>query len=204
MNYLYQGDLPNNFEFTNSIAVDTETMGLKHQRDRLCLVQLSNGDGNAHLIQLGSDFGYKADNLKALMKNKKIVKIFHYARFDLGVIKKYLGIMPSNVYCTKIASKIARTYSDKHGLRELCRELLGIEISKQQQSSYWGAKNLSKNQLKYAANDVLHLHQIKNELEIILEKEKRSHLINKTLGFLPFRVQLDLLGWENIDIFSHS
>ena len=204
MNYLYQGDLPNNFEFTNSIAVDTETMGLKHQRDRLCLVQLSNGDGNAHLIQLGSDFGYKADNFKALMKNKKIVKIFHYARFDLGVIKKYLGIMPSNVYCTKIASKIARTYSDKHGLRELCKELLGIEISKQQQSSYWGAKNLSKNQLKYAANDVLHLHQIKNELEIILEKEKRSHLINKTLSFLPFRVQLDLLGWENIDIFSHS
>ena len=204
MNYLYQGDLPNNLEFTNSIAVDTETMGLKHQRDRLCLVQLSSGDGNAHLIQLGNDFGYKAENLKALMKNKKIVKIFHYARFDLGVIKKYLGIMPSNVYCTKIASKIARTYSDKHGLRELCKELLGIEISKQQQSSYWGAKNLSKNQLKYAANDVLHLHQIKNELEIILEKEKRSHLINKTLSFLPFRVQLDLLGWENIDIFSHS
>ena len=204
MNYLYQGDLPNNFEFTSSIAVDTETMGLKHQRDRLCLVQLSSGDGNAHLIQLGNDFGYKAENLKALMKNKKIVKIFHYARFDLGVIKKYLGIMPSNVYCTKIASKIARTYSDKHGLRELCKELLGIEISKQQQSSYWGAKNLSKNQLKYAANDVLHLHQIKNELEIILEKEKRSHLINKALNFLPFRVQLDLLGWENIDIFSHS
>ena len=204
MNYLYQGDLPNNFEFTNSIAVDTETMGLKHQRDRLCLVQLSSGDGNAHLIQLGNDFGYKAENLKALMKNKKIVKIFHYARFDLGVIKKYLGIMPSNVYCTKIASKIARTYSDKHGLRELCKELLGIEISKQQQSSYWGAKNLSKNQLKYAANDVLHLHQIKNELEIILDKEKRSHLINKALNFLPFRVQLDLLGWENIDIFSHS
>ena len=142
---------------------------------------------------------YKLD-----LKQKKIVKIFHYARFDLGVIKKYLGIMPSNVYCTKIASKIARTYSDKHGLRELCKELLGIEISKQQQSSYWGAKNLSKNQLKYAANDVLHLHQIKNELEIILEKEKRSHLINKTLKFLPFRVQLDLLGWENIDIFSHS
>ena len=204
MNYLYQGDLPNNFEFTNSVAVDTETMGLKHQRDRLCLVQLSNGDGNAHLIQLGSDFGYKAENLKALMKNKKVVKIFHYARFDLGVIKKYLGIMPSNVYCTKIASKIARTYSDKHGLRELCKELLGIEISKQQQSSYWGAKNLSNNQLKYAANDVLHLHQIKKELEIILEKEKRSHLINKALNFLPFRVQLDLLGWENIDIFSHS
>ena len=204
MNYLYQGDLPNNLEFTNSIAVDTETMGLKHQRDRLCLVQLSSGDGNAHLIQLGNDFGYKAENLKALMKNKKIIKIFHYARFDLGVIKKYLGIMPSNVYCTKIASKIARTYSDKHGLRELCKELLGIEISKQQQSSYWGAKNLSKNQLKYAANDVLHLHQIKNELEVILEKEKRSHLINKALNFLPFRVQLDLLGWENIDIFSHS
>ena len=204
MNYLYQGDLPNNLEFTNSIAVDTETMGLKHQRDRLCLVQLSSGDGSAHLIQLGNDFGYKAENLKALMKNKKIIKIFHYARFDLGVIKKYLGIMPSNVYCTKIASKIARTYSDKHGLRELCKELLGIEISKQQQSSYWGAKNLSKNQLKYAANDVLHLHQIKKELEIILEKEKRSHLINKALNFLPFRVQLDLLGWENIDIFSHS
>ena len=204
MNYLYQGDLPNNFKFTSSVAVDTETMGLKHQRDRLCLIQLGSGDGNAHLIQLGSSFGYQAKNLKALMKDKKIVKIFHFARFDLGVIKKYLGIMPSNIYCTKIASKIARTYSDKHGLRELCRELLGIEISKQQQSSYWGAKNLSKNQLKYAANDVLHLHQIKSELEIILEKEKRSHLIGPSLNFLPFRVKLDLLGWENIDIFSHS
>ncbi len=204
MNYLYQGDIPDNFEFTSSLAVDTEAMGLNHQRDRLCLVQLSTGDGNAHLIQLGSSFGYKAPNLKSILKDKNIIKIFHFARFDLGIIKKYLGIMPNNIYCTKIASKIARTYSDKHGLRELCKELLGIEISKQQQSSYWGAKVLSKNQLKYAANDVLYLHQIKNELEIILEKENRSHLIKTSLNFLPFRVKLDLLGWENIDIFSHS
>ena len=204
MNYLYQRDLPDNFKFTSSVAVDTEAMGLKHQRDRLCLVQISSGDGDAHLIQLGSSFKYKAKNLKALLRDKKVTKIFHYARFDLGVIKKYLGVMPKNIYCTKIASKIARTYSDKHGLRELCRELLGIEISKQQQSSYWGTENLSKNQLKYAANDVLYLHQIKNELEIILEKENRSHLIKSSLNFLPHRVELDLLGWEDIDIFSHS
>ena len=203
MNYLYQGDLPNNFELTSSIAVDTETMGLKHQRDRLCLVQLSNGDGNAHLIQLGSDFGYKAENIKALMKNKKIVKIFHYARFDLGVIKKYLGIMPSNVYCTKIASKIARTYSDKHGLRELCRELLGIEISKQQQSSYWGANVLSENQLQYAANDVLYLHKIKEKLDEILIRENRLELVLEAFKYLPSRTELDLRGWINTDIFSH-
>ncbi len=204
MNYLYQGDIPENLNFNESVAIDTEAMGLNNNRDRLCLVQLCTGDSNTHLIQLGGNFGYKATNLKLLLKNKKILKIFHYARFDLALIKKYLGVLPSNVYCTKIASKLARTYTDKHGLRELCKELLGIEISKQQQSSYWGANTLSKNQIKYAANDVLHLHNIKYELDSILKSEKRYDLFLSILKFLPTRVKLDLSGWESTDIFAHS
>ena len=204
MNYLYKGDIPNNIKFANSIAVDTEAMGLKNSRDRLCLVQISSGEEVTYLIQLGANFGYSAPNLKLLLKDSSILKIFHYARFDLAIIKKYLGILPKNIYCTKIASKLARTYTDRHGLRELCKELLNIEISKQQQSSYWGSKTLSKNQIKYASNDVSYLHQIKNELDIILEREKRAHLLAPILRFLPTRVKLDLEGWENIDIFSHS
>ncbi|MAI02652.1 MAG: ribonuclease D [Rickettsiales bacterium] len=204
MNYLYQGDIPENLNFNESVAIDTEAMGLNNNRDRLCLVQLCTGDSNTHLVQLGGNFGYKAKNLKLLLKNKKVLKIFHYARFDLALIKKYLGILPSNVYCTKIASKLARTYTDKHGLRELCKELLGIEISKQQQSSYWGANTLSKNQIKYAANDVLHLHNIKYELDSILKSEKRYDLFLSILKFLPTRVKLDLSGWESTDIFAHS
>lgn len=204
MNYLYQGDIPENVNFNESVAIDTEAMGLNNNRDRLCLVQLCTGDSNTHLVQLGGNFGYKAKNLKLLLKNKKVLKIFHYARFDLALIKKYLGVLPSNVYCTKIASKLARTYTDKHGLRELCKELLGIEISKQQQSSYWGANTLSKNQIKYAANDVLHLHNIKYELDSILKSEKRYDLFLSILKFLPTRVKLDLSGWESTDIFAHS
>jgi ribonuclease D len=204
MNYLYQGDLPNNIQFTNSIAIDTETMGLNNQRDRLCLIQISSGDNSCHLIQLGGTFGYSAPNLKQLLKNNSILKIFHFARFDLAIIKKYLGILPKNIYCTKIASKIARTYTDKHGLRELCKELLNIEISKQQQSSYWGSEILTKSQIKYASNDVLYLHQIKEKLDQILVRENRSQLLSPILNFLPTRVKLDLNGWENMDIFSHS
>ena len=204
MNYLYQGDIPNNIKFAKSIAVDTEAMGLKNSRDRLCLVQISSGKEATYLIQLGSDFGYSAPNLKSLLKDSSILKIFHYARFDLAIIKQYLGILPKNIYCTKIASKLARTYTDRHGPRELCKELLNVEISKQQQSSYWGSKTLSKNQIKYASNDVSYLHQIKNELDIILEREKRAHLLAPILKFLPTRVKMDLEGWEDMDIFSHS
>ena len=204
MNHLYQGDIPTNIKFADSVAVDTEAMGLKNSRDRLCLVQISSGDNSSHLIQLGAEFGYAAPNLKSLLKDNSILKIFHYARFDLAIIKKYLGVLPTKIYCTKIASKLARTYTDKHGLRELCKELLNIEISKQQQSSYWGGSKLSKNQIKYASNDVLYLHQIKKELDIILEREKRFHLLSPILKFLPTRVKLDLQGWENLDIFSHS
>ncbi len=204
MNNLYQRDLPNDLIFKDSIAIDTETLGLHNTRDRLCLVQISSGDHSSHLIQLGGEFGYNAKNLKVLLKDKNILKIFHYARFDLAVIKKYLGILPTNIYCTKIASKLARTYTDKHGLKELCKELLGKEISKQQQSSYWGTKILSKSQIKYAANDVLYLHELKSELDKILISEKRIHLLNPILKFLPTRVKLDLLGWNNTDIFSHS
>ena len=204
MNNLYQRDLPNDLIFKDSIAVDTETLGLHNTRDRLCLVQISAGDQTSHLIQLGGEFGYNAKNLKKLLKDKNVLKIFHYARFDLAVIKKYLKILPTNIYCTKIASKLARTYTDKHGLKELCKELLGKEISKQQQSSYWGTKILSKSQIKYAANDVLYLHELKSELDKILISEKRIHLLDPILKFLPTRVKLDLLGWNNTDIFSHS
>ena len=204
MNHLYQGDIPTNIEFADSVAIDTEAMGLKNSRDRLCLVQISSGDNKSHLIQLGAEFGYSAPNLKSLLKDNSILKIFHYARFDLAIIKKYLGVLPKKIYCTKIASKLARTYTDKHGLRELCKELLNIEISKQQQSSYWGGSKLSKSQIKYASNDVLYLHQIKKELDLILDREKRAHLLSPILKFLPTRVKMDLKGCDNMDIFSHS
>ncbi len=204
MNHLYQGDIPTSIKFADSVAVDTEAMGLKNSRDRLCLVQISSGDNSSHLIQLGAEFGYAAPNLKSLLKDNSILKIFHYARFDLAIIKKYLGVLPTKIYCTKIASKLARTYTDKHGLRELCKELLNIEISKQQQSSYWGGSKLSTSQIKYASNDVLYLHKIKKELDLILDREKRAHLLPPILKFLPTRVKMDLKGWDNMDIFSHS
>ena len=205
MNYLHKADIPKDIKVHTFLALDTETMGLDHNRDRLCVVQASIGDRNAHLIQFHDKSDYKkANNLKLLLKNKKILKIFHFARFDLAMIKKHLGVMPSPVYCTKIASKIARTYTDKHGLKEICRELLNVEISKQQQSSDWGNSELSKNQINYAANDVLYLHELKNKLDAILKREGRFEIAQTIFKFLPHRVKLDLMGWHNTDIFSHS
>ena len=204
MNYLHKKDLPNNFSMPKILAVDTETMGLNTQRDKLCLVQISAGDQDCHLIKVGGELGYKAPNLISLLKDKKVLKIFHYARFDVAVIKKNLGILPTPIFCTKIASKLARTYTDRHGLRELCKELLNVEISKQQQSSDWGSKDLSKAQIKYASNDVLYLHEIKNKLELILERENRLKLAYTIFKFIPIRVKLDLLGWHETDIFSHN
>ena len=204
MNYLHKVDLPNNFTQPKILAVDTETMGLNPNRDKLCLVQLSSGDTNAHLVQVGGKFGYKAPNLVSLLKNRNVLKIFHYARFDVAVIKKNLGIVPSPIFCTKIASKLARTYTDRQGLRELCKELLNIEISKQQQSSDWGNQILSKAQIKYASNDVLYLHEIKDRLEAILERENRLKLAYSIFKFIPIRVKLDLLGWSETDIFAHN
>jgi ribonuclease D len=204
MNYLHKGDLPENLTFPSIVAIDTETMGLNFTRDKLCLVQISFGDNNAHLVQVGGDIGYNAKNLKKLLKNKNIIKIFHYARFDVAMLKKYLGVLCKSIYCTKIASKLARTYTDRHGLKELCKELLNIEISKQQQSSDWGSSILSKNQINYAANDVLYLHAIKEKLDNILERENRLQLANSLFKFIPTRVTLDLLGWHNSDLFSHT
>ena len=194
MNYLHKGDLPDSINFSSTVAIDTETMGLNLERDKLCLVQISFGDKNAHLIQLGGKFGY----------DSKILKIFHYARFDVAVLKKNLGILCKSIYCTKVASKLARTYTDRHGLKEICKELLNIEISKQQQSSDWGSTELLKSQINYAANDVLYLHEIKEKLDIILQREGRLKLANTIFKFIPTRVSLDLLGWHNVDIFSHS
>ena len=204
MNYLHKGDLPDNINFSSTVAIDTETMGLNLERDKLCLVQISFGDKNAHLIQLGGKFGYDAKNLKKLLRNSKILKIFHYARFDVAVLKKNLGILCKSIYCTKVASKLDRTYTDRHGLKEICKELLNIEISKQQQSSDWGSTELLKSQINYAANDVLYLHEIKEKLDIILQREGRLKLANTIFKFIPTRVSLDLLGWHNVDIFSHS
>ncbi len=204
MNYLHKGDLPENLTFPSIVAIDTETMGLNFTRDKLCLVQISFGDNNAHLVQVGGDIGYDAKNLKKLLKNKNIIKVFHYARFDVAMLKKYLGVLCKSIYCTKIASKLARTYTDRHGLKELCKELLNIEISKQQQSSDWGSSVLSKNQINYAANDVLYLHAIKEKLDNILERENRLQLANSLFKFIPTRVTLDLLGWHNSDLFSHT
>jgi len=204
MNYLHKGDLPNDLNFPAVVAIDTETMGLSFERDRLCLVQVSFGDKNAHLVQVGGNLGYSAKNLKKLLRDKKILKIFHYARFDVAMLKKYMGVLCKTVYCTKIASKLARTYTDRHGLKELCKELLNVEISKQQQSSDWGKDILSKNQINYAASDVLYLHDIKKKLDEILERENRIKLANSLFRFIPTRVNLDLSGWHDNDIFSHS
>ncbi len=203
MNYLYTKDLPSNLKYSEAVAIDTETMGLHLTRDKLRVVQVSFGDKNAHLVQVGGDLGYGAINLKKIMRDKSIIKIFHYARFDMAMIKKYLGVVPKPVFCTKIASKLVRTYTDKHGLKELCRELLNVEISKQQQSSDWGKGELSKSQINYAANDVLYLHSLKSKLEIMLEREKRLKLAYSIFKFLPHRIKLDLMGWDNTDIFSH-
>jgi len=198
---LYKNDLPKDLKFSDTIAIDTETMGLDFKRDRLCLVQICNGDNYAHLVQISE--GKEYPNLNKLLKNDKIKKIFHFARFDLATIQKHLNIFCENIYCTKIASKLTRTYTDKHGLKELCKELINIDISKQQQSSDWGNQNLSEEQLKYAASDVLYLHKIKLELDILLKRENRELLAENIFKFLSTRAYLDLNGWNMPDIFDH-
>jgi len=199
---LHKGDLPSGLDFGDSVAVDTETMGLDPVRDRLCVVQLSAGDGNAHVVQLAQG-DYDAPNLKALMANPKVTKLFHFARFDMAMMKRYLGVDVAPVYCTKIASKLVRTYTDRHGLKDLCRELLGVDLSKQQQSSDWGAAELTEAQLTYAASDVLHLHELKRGLDAMLARESRTDLAERCFAFLPTRVELDLSGWAEQDIFEH-
>ncbi|MBN34788.1 MAG: ribonuclease D [Rhodospirillaceae bacterium] len=201
-NLLYQGDLPNDLELGPVVAVDCEMMGLNPHRDRLCLVQLSSGDGNAHMVQIVKG-QTEAPNLTALLCDADVLKIFHFARSDLAVLYQDLNVVVAPVYCTKIASKLVRTFTDRHGLKDLCKELLNIDISKQQQSSDWGAAELSNEQLNYAASDVLHLHRLKEEFDRRLAREERSELALALFEFLPYRAQLDLLGWEDPDIFSH-
>lgn len=200
---LYQHDLPDDLDLPGDIAIDTETMGLQTHRDRLCLVQLSNGDGNAHLVQLYREDYNKAPNLKALLDDKSRQFIMHYARFDIAAVKHYLGVEMADIYCTKIASKLVRTYTDRHGLKELLRELLHVDVSKQQQSSDWGNENLSKSQRNYAANDVLYLHQLRGILQNMLVRENLEQYAKDCFAFLPSRVALDLAGYE-LDIFSHA
>lgn len=199
---LYKGDLPAGTDFGSAVAVDTETLGLLPRRDKLCVVQLSSGDGNAHIVQLDRAT-YDAPRLKALLTNPDVVKIFHFARFDVAALKFYLGIDVAPLYCTKIASKLVRTYTDKHGLKDLIRELLGIEINKTQQSSDWGAHVLSDAQKQYAAQDVLYLHELKSRLDHMLEREGRAELARRCFDFVPVRAALDLGGWTEDDVFAH-
>ncbi len=199
---LHKGDLPEHLDLGTLVALDTETLGLNLKRDPLCLVQLSAGDGHAHIVQLDRKI-YHAPNLKALLSDQAITKIFHFARFDLGTIKQYLGVDCTPVFCTRTASKLVRTYTDKHGLRECCRELLGVELNKQQQTSDWGHETLTPEQLQYAANDVLHLHALRDRLGDMLARENRTALAKKCFDFLPVRAELDLTGWCGLDIFEH-
>ena len=199
----HRGDLPDLSRYTDSVAIDTETMGLQPHRDRLCVVQLSNGDGSADVVQIPKDHA-NAPNLKALLGDPKIMKIFHFARFDIAVLYNAFGVMPHPVYCTKIASRLSRTYTDRHGLKDLAREVLNIDLSKQQQSSDWGSQSLSEAQLAYAASDVLHLHALRERLDAMLAREGRLQLAQACFDFLPTRAKLDLQGWEAEDIFSHS
>ncbi len=200
---LHRGDLPDLSRYTRAVAIDTETMGLQPQRDRLCVVQLSPGDGTADVVQIPP--GAKdAPNLKRLLADTSVVKIFHFARFDLAALYHALGVMAAPVFCTKIASRLARTYTDKHGLKDITRELLGVDLSKQQQSSDWGAETLTEPQLAYAASDVLHLHALREKLATLLVREGRMELAQACFAFLPHRARLDLAGWAEQDIFSHS
>src|SRR5580693_9813807 len=201
-NRLYCGDLPEGLDFGPVVAVDTEAMGLNPHRDRLCLVQLSAGDGNAHLVQFAPGC-YDAPRLKRLLADPAVLKLFHFARFDLAILYRYLGVMAGPVYCTKIASRLARTFTDRHGLRDLCKDVLGVDLSKQQQSSDWGAATLTEEQLRYAATDVLHLHALRARLDTMLAREGRTDLARATFDFLPTRVLLDLEGWAEQDIFAH-
>ena len=200
---LHKGDLPDGLNLGPLVAIDSETMGLNPGRDRLCLVQLSAGDGICHLVQIAQG-QTSAPNLNRLLTDPKVTKLFHFARFDIAMFKQHLGVVTQPLYCTKIASKLTRTFTDKHGLKDLCKELLNVELSKQQQSSDWGAANLSEEQLRYAASDVLHLHKLKDRLDAMLTREGRMEIAEACFRFLPVRAELDLLGWgDEDDIFSH-
>jgi len=204
---LHDGDLPDGLDLKaaargGAVAIDTETMGLNPARDRLCLVQLSAGDGTVHLVQFRRG-AYDAPNLKRLLTDPEVVKLFHFARFDVAVMQAYLGVVVQPIYCTKVASKLVRTFTDKHGLKDLCKDLLGVELSKQQQSSDWGAEELTPEQMKYAASDVLHLHDLKAKLDAMLAREQRTHLAQACFDFLPARGALDLGGWDEPDILAH-
>ena len=199
---LYKCDLPNDLDLGSIVAIDTETMGLNPNRDRLCVVQLSSGDGDSHIIQIEKN-QQTAPNLCQLLENPSILKLFHFGRFDIAVLLKRFNVLTSPVYCTKIASKLVRTYTDKHGLKNLINELLELDISKQQQSSYWGSKELTADQVNYAASDVLYLHKIKTILDARLKTEGRIEIADKCFKFLPSRAQLDIYGWPDLDIFAH-
>jgi ribonuclease D len=199
---LHKDDLPDGLDLGPIVAIDTETLGLNPFRDRLCLAQLSSGNGVCHAVQFAAG-EYKAPNLKRLLSNSKVLKLFHYARFDVAVLKRYLGVVTKPVYCTKIASKLVRTYTDKHGLKDLVKELLNVDLSKEQQSSDWGADTLTEKQLAYAANDVAYLHRLKEKLDEMLAREGREVLAQACFDFLPSRAELDLAGWDEIDIFAH-
>jgi ribonuclease D len=199
---LYQNDLPDGLDLGPVVAIDTETLGLNPFRDRLCLAQLSSGDGICHAVQFAAG-QYAAPNLKRMLADPNVTKLFHFARFDIAMFRRYLGVDCKPVYCTKIASKLVRTYTDKHGLKDLVRELLNVDLSKEQQSSDWGAKELTEKQLAYAANDVAYLHQLKTALDAMLAREGRTHLARACFDFLPSRAELDLAGWEETDIFAH-
>ena len=200
---LHKGDLPASATFGDSVAIDTETLGLQPHRDRLCVVQLSAGDGSADVVQIARG-QTSAPNLQKLLADRAVTKIFHFGRFDIAVLHKAFGVEIGPVYCTKIASKLARTYTDRHGLKDLVRELLGVDLSKQQQSSDWAAETLSEAQLAYAASDVLHLHALRARLDVMLEREGRTDIARACFGFLPDRAKLDLMGWPENDIFSHE
>jgi ribonuclease D len=199
---LYEGDLPDGLDLGSVVAIDTETMGLNPVRDRLCVVQLSAGDGNCHVVQFRKGV-YAAPNLTRMLGDPATLKLFHFARFDVAVLRAYLGVLPTPVYCTKIASRLVRTFTDRHGLKDLCKDLIGVDMSKQQQSSDWGADELTADQLRYAASDVLHLHQLKARLDEMLAREGRTALARACFDFLPARASLDLGGWDDLDIFAH-
>ena len=202
-NHLYQGDLPDDLDLGSVVAIDCETMGLKPYRDRLCVVQLSAGDGDAHLVQIAKGQS-QAPNLCKLLSDQNVLKLFHFGRFDIAAVYHAFGVLTAPVYCTKIASKLVRTYTDRHGLKNLLQELLEVDISKQQQSSDWGTNELSDAQISYAASDVLYLHQLRKVLNERLEREGRSEMAQACFDFLPMRAKLDLMGWPETDIFAHS
>ena len=199
---LYKNDLPDGLDLGSVVAIDSETLGLNPFRDRLCLVQLSSGDGTAHMVQF-TDGRYDAPNLRKMLADRSVTKLFHYARFDVAMFRRYLGVITAPIYCTKIASKLVRTYTDRHGLKDLARELLSVDLSKEQQSSDWGAPELSEKQLAYAANDVAYLHRLKDSLDAMLAREGRTEIAQACFNFLPVRAELDLAGWSEVDIFAH-